>query len=71
MHMESLLKELAVIEREHQDFFDKNNLKLYQYILIGKKPVMIRFNHSLDSKYRLSNELMQKVDKLIMSYYGL
>jgi len=68
--MDNLLRELEVIETEHKEFFEKNNLKLSQYIIISKKPVMIRFNSAVDNKYRLPNEIMKEVDKLIMSYYS-
>ncbi len=68
--MDNLLRDLKTIEMEHNSFFEKNNLKLSQYIIISKKPVMIRFNNRMDNKYRLPDEIMEKVNTLIMSYYS-
>jgi hypothetical protein len=68
--MENILKELEIIEAEHKEYFEKTKIKLYQYINVGKKPVMIRFNKDLDSKQRLPNEIFEKVDKFIKSFYG-
>jgi hypothetical protein len=68
--MEDLLNNLSIIEEEHKDFFEKNNLKLTKYISISKKPVMIRFNTLANDRQRLTDEIYQKVNNLIMSYYG-
>jgi hypothetical protein len=69
--MENLLNELKAIEEEHQDFFKEKNLKLTQYVIISKKPVMIRFNTNKDSIDKLPDEIYIKVNNLIMTYYGL
>ena len=69
--MQNLLEELEIIEKEHKEFFEKNNLKLYQYITLTKAPFMIRFNERMDAKYRLPNEVHEKTTKLVMSYYGM
>jgi len=69
--MQNLLQEIEIIENEHKDFFEKNNLKLHQYITISKRPVMIRFNEKMDIKHRLPNEVHEKTTKLVMSYYDM
>lgn len=68
--MDNLLKDLGAIETEHKEFFENKNLKITQYITISKKPVMIKFNRNLDNVHRLPNEIMEKLEKLIMSYYS-
>jgi len=69
--MENLLKELEIIENEHKDFIEANNIKLSQYISISRRPVMIRFNHKAENANRLPKELYERIDKLIMGYYGI
>ena len=69
--MVNLLQELEAIENEHKDFFDKNNIRPFQYVSISKKPVMIRFNANTDAVFKLPKEAYEKLHKLIMSYYGL
>ena len=69
--MQNLLQEIEIIENEHKEFFEKNNLKLCQYITLTKAPFMIRFNERMDAKHRLPNEVHEKTNKLVMSYYGM
>ncbi|MEO8761391.1 MAG: hypothetical protein ABI388_08495 [Bacteroidia bacterium] len=68
--MQQLLKELELIEAENKVFFEKKNVRLYQYISVSKMPVMIRFIESMDNKIRLPDIIYKKVNKLVMSYYG-
>ena len=68
--MENLLKELETIEDEHKEFFN-NNIKLSFYLIITKKPVMLEFNNKLNVVFRLPKEIHDKVNALIMNYYGL
>ena len=51
--MENLLRELELIEALNKEFFEKKNIKLYQYITITKCPVMIRFNSKMDNIFNL------------------
>ena len=67
--MQALLQELEMIEKEHAAFFEPRKLKLFQYVLIGRRPVMLRFNKEADSIRRLPNEVYEKLEHLIMSYY--
>lgn len=69
--MENLLRELDVIENEHKDFFSTHSIKPSHYIIVSKKPVMIKFNSNADNKFRLPKDVYDKINKLIMSYYGL
>ena len=68
--MQNLIQELEIIENKHKEFFERSNLKLYQYISISKKPVMIRFNEKMEGTCRLPKEVYEKATKLVMSYYG-
>jgi hypothetical protein len=69
--MQDLLHELEIIENEHKEFFAKNNLRAFQYVLIGKKPVMIRFNEKADAVCRLPDDAYKAINKLVYSYYNL
>ena len=69
--MESLIHELDAIEKEHKEFFENKNIKLFQYISVSKKPIMIRFRKEVDNIYKLPDEVYKKVDNLIMSYYSI
>ena len=68
--MESLLQELNRIDEEHKNTFEKKNLKAHNYVLITKRPVMLKFNTALDNKHQLPKEVFEKINALIMSYYG-
>lgn len=67
--MQKLLKDLEAIEAQHREFFDKTHLRLYQYVFISKKPVMIWFNKDTDVICKLPNDIYDKLNELIMSYY--
>jgi|GEM_PF-3964086 len=69
--MQDLLRSLELIETEHKEFFEKRNIKLYQYVSISKTPVMLRFNKDMDSAIKLPEEIYNKVRTLIANYYGL
>jgi hypothetical protein len=69
--MENLSKALEEIQKEDTGFFEKNNLRLSQYVTISKKPVMLWFNTEMQHKYRLPNNIFLKLNELIMSYYSL
>ena len=69
--MQNLLQELELIEALNKEFFEKKNIKLYQYITITKCPVMIRFNSKMDNIFNLPKEIFDKVNSLILSYYGM
>jgi hypothetical protein len=69
--MENLLNGIQTIEKEHPEFFEKHQIKLQSYFNISKRPVMLRFNKELDSKQRLPEDIYNKVDLFIKSYYGI
>ncbi len=69
--MKYLVQELEIIEKEHKEFFEKNNLKLFQYISLSKKPVMLWFNKDMQDTYKLPKDAFEKINDLIMSYYSL
>jgi hypothetical protein len=68
--MKNLIQDLEAIEVQHKEFFEKNHVRLYHYVYISKKPVMLWFNKETDSKCRLPNDIYDKLNALIMSYYG-
>ncbi len=68
--MKNLISELQAIENENKGFFKENNLKLSDYIIISKKPVMLWFNKDLQDKYKLPNGTFDKLNDLIISYYS-
>jgi hypothetical protein len=69
--MQTLLKELELIEAQDKEFFETKNIRLYQYVSVSKMPVMLRFKNDMDRSIKLPEEIYKTVNKLIMSYYGM
>jgi hypothetical protein len=69
--MQNLLQALEIIENEHKEFFEKKNLRAFQYVMICQKPVMIRFNEEVDGRCKLPEDVYRKIYTLVCSYYGL
>jgi hypothetical protein len=69
--MQDLLQALEIIENEHKEFFKRNNLRAFQYVLISKKPIMVCFNKDADAACRLPDDAYKAINKLVYSYYNL
>ena len=67
--MESLVEKIKEIEKEYAPFLKGKNIKLSQYIIITKKPVMLNFNTIMDKEHTLPEEIKEKLYALIRSYY--
>ena len=63
--MKQFFEELALIELEYPDFFEKNHIKIDRYINILKNPAMVSFSTSMGRNYPLSEEIRSKIDALI------
>ena len=63
--MKQFFEELSKIELEYPDVFEKNHIKISQYIKTLKNPAMVSFSTSMGRNYPLSEEIRAKIDALI------
>jgi len=67
--MQNLLNEIEEIENEYKEFFKNSKVKLIQYVVLSRMPLMLRFNTNLNIQYKLPEEIREKLDAVIMGYY--
>lgn len=63
--MKLFFEELAIIEKTHADFFEKNKIGIDPYIRTYKSPAMVEFSKTMLRNYPLPEVIKAEIETLI------